>query len=658
MPEFELVSNYSPRGDQPQAIENLSNGINGGFTHQTLLGVTGSGKTFTMANVIQNVQRPTLVIAHNKTLAAQLFSEFRDFFPDNAVEYFVSYYDYYQPEAYLPTTDTYIEKDSSINEEIDRLRLSATKSLMERRDVIVVSSVSCIYNLGSPREWQEMSLFMKPGDEVDRSWIFSKLVDIQYERNDVEFTQGTFRARGDTVEIFPAQDNVAVRVEMFGDEIDRISYFEPLTGKVVREVEDDMQVVIYPAKHFVMPQSQIDRALVSIEEELKDTVAEFEKQGQLLEAQRIMQRTRFDIEMIEELGYCSGIENYSRHFDGRKPGEAPSSLLDFFPDDYLLIIDESHVTIPQIGGMHNGDRARKKSLIEYGFRLPSAYDNRPLNYREFEERINQVVYVSATPADYELGLSDQVVEQIIRPTGLVDPPVQVRPVANQIDDLMEEVRKVSESGYRTLVTTLTKKMAEDLTDYLLEMGIRVRYMHSDIDTLERAEIVRELRKGTFDVLVGINLLREGLDIPEVALVAILDADKEGFLRSERSLIQTIGRASRNVDAYAIMYADRITGSMSRAMSEMERRRNLQLEFNRKHNITPTSIMKEIQREIVEAEEVSTPATGVDMGLSKMEANSMLIDMEAEMHEAARNLEFEEAARLRDAIREMRETYSL
>jgi excinuclease ABC subunit B len=658
MPEFELVSNYSPRGDQPQAIENLSNGINGGFKHQTLLGVTGSGKTFTMANVIQNVQRPTLVIAHNKTLAAQLFSEFRDFFPDNAVEYFVSYYDYYQPEAYLPTTDTYIEKDSSINEEIDRLRLSATKSLMERRDVIVVSSVSCIYNLGSPRQWQEMSLFLKPGDEVDRSWIFGKLVDIQYERNDVEFTQGTFRARGDTVEIFPAQDNVAVRVEMFGDEIDRISYFEPLTGKVVREVEDDMQVVIYPAKHFVMPQSQIDRALVAIEEELKDTVAEFEKQGQLLEAQRIMQRTRFDIEMIEELGYCSGIENYSRHFDGRKPGEAPSSLLDFFPDDYLLIIDESHVTIPQIGGMHNGDRARKKSLIEYGFRLPSAYDNRPLNYREFEERINKAVYVSATPADYELGLSDQVVEQIIRPTGLVDPPVQVRPVANQIDDLMEEVRKVSENGYRTLVTTLTKKMAEDLTDYLLEMGIGVRYMHSDIDTLERAEIVRELRKGTFDVLVGINLLREGLDIPEVALVAILDADKEGFLRSERSLIQTIGRASRNVDAYAIMYADRITGSMSRAMSEMERRRNLQLEFNRKHNITPTSIMKEIQREIVEAEEVSTPATGVDMGLSKMEANSMLIDMEAEMHEASRNLEFEEAARLRDAIREMRETYSL
>jgi excinuclease ABC subunit B len=658
MPEFELVSNYSPRGDQPQAIENLSNGINGGFTHQTLLGVTGSGKTFTMANVIQNVQRPTLVIAHNKTLAAQLFSEFRDFFPDNAVEYFVSYYDYYQPEAYLPTTDTYIEKDSSINEEIDRLRLSATKSLMERRDVIVVSSVSCIYNLGSPREWQEMSLFMKPGDEVDRSWIFSKLVDIQYERNDVEFTQGTFRARGDTVEIFPAQDNVAVRVEMFGDEIDRISYFEPLTGKVVREVEDDMQVVIYPAKHFVMSQSQIDRALVSIEEELKDTVAEFEKQGQLLEAQRIMQRTRFDIEMIEELGYCSGIENYSRHFDGRKPGEAPSSLLDFFPDDYLLIIDESHVTIPQIGGMHNGDRARKKSLIEYGFRLPSAFDNRPLNYREFEERINQAVYVSATPADYELGLSDQVVEQIIRPTGLVDPPVQVRPVANQIDDLMEEVRKVSENGYRTLVTTLTKKMAEDLTDYLLEMGIRVRYMHSDIDTLERAEIVRELRKGTFDVLVGINLLREGLDIPEVALVAILDADKEGFLRSERSLIQTIGRASRNVDAYAIMYADRITGSMSRAMGEMERRRNIQLEFNRKHNITPTSIMKEIQREIVEAEEVSAPATAVDTGLSKMEANSMLIDLEAEMHEAARNLEFEEAARLRDAIREMRETYSL
>lgn len=656
MPFFQLVSDYVPKGDQPQAIEKLTEGILNGNRHQTLLGVTGSGKTFTMANVIQNVQRPTLVIAHNKTLAAQLFSEFRDFFPHNAVEYFVSYYDYYQPEAYLPTTDTYIEKDSHVNEEIDRLRLSTTRSLLERRDVIVVASVSCIYNLGSPQEWRNMSISLKQGEEIDRRSFFEKLVDIQYERNEIEFTQGTFRARGDTVEIYPAQDNRAVRVELFGDEIDRLSYFEPLTGKVIAEIDPESSLVIYPAKHFVMPMEHMDRALKSIERELDARVAELESGNHIIEAQRLLQRTKFDIEMIEEVGYCSGIENYSRHFDGRMPGEPPSSLLDFFPDDYLTIIDESHVTIPQIGGMHNGDRARKKSLVEYGFRLPSAFDNRPLNYREFEQRLNQVIYVSATPADYELEISDQVVEQIIRPTGLVDPEVIVRPVESQIDDLMGEIRNITEKGYRALVTTLTKKMAEDLTDYLLEMGIKVRYMHSDIDTIERAEIVRSLRKGDFDVLVGINLLREGLDIPEVSLVAILDADKEGFLRSERSLIQTIGRASRNVDGYAIMYADKITGSMKRAIAEMDRRRNLQLAYNRQHNIIPQSITKAIQRELVETEEVPLQAAEeftIAEILSSVEIQDMIIDLEAEMHEAARNLEFERAAVLRDRIRQLK-----
>ncbi|MDK2892693.1 excinuclease ABC subunit UvrB [Methanohalophilus sp.] len=657
MPSFELVSEFAPKGSQPQAIEKLSTGILEGHKHQTLLGVTGSGKTFTMANVIQNVQRPTLVIAHNKTLAAQLFSEFRDFFPNNAVEYFVSYYDYYQPEAYLPTTDTYIEKDSHVNDEIDRLRLSTTRSLLERRDVIVVASVSCIYNLGSPQEWRNMSIFLKQGEEIGRKELFGRLVDIQYNRNEIEFTQGTFRSRGDTVEIFPAQDNRAVRVELFGDEIDRLSYFEPLTGKTIAEVDPESNVMIYPAKHFVMPMEHMDRALRSIEKEMEARVAELESENRLIEAQRLSQRTKFDIEMIEELGYCNGIENYSRHFDGRMPGEPPSSLLDFFPDDYITFIDESHVTIPQIRGMHNGDRARKKSLVEYGFRLPSAFDNRPLNYEEFEQRLNQTIYVSATPADYELELSTQVVEQIIRPTGLVDPEVYVRPVKNQIDDLMAEIRNVTKKGYRTLVTTLTKKMAEDLTDYLLEMGIKVRYMHSDIDTLERAEIVRSLRKGEFDVLVGINLLREGLDIPEVCLVAVLDADKEGFLRSERSLIQTIGRASRNVDGYAILYADKVTGSMQRAMAEMDRRRNLQLEYNKIHGITPQSITKAIQRELVESEESlveSVPEFAIAENLSPLELQDMIIDLESEMHEAARNLEFERAAMLRDKIRVLKE----
>ncbi len=660
MRSFKLVSEYIPEGDQPKAISRLTEGMLSGKKHQTLLGVTGSGKTFTVANVIQNVQKPTLVIAHNKTLAAQLFSEFREFFPDNAVEYFVSYYDYYQPEAYLPTTDTYIEKDASINEEIDRLRLSATKSLLERRDVIVVSSVSCIYNLGSPDEWRAMSVILSPGKEIDRSSFLGSLINIQYERNDVDFTQGTFRLRGDTIEIFPAQENRGIRVELFGDEVERIVYFDPLTGKVLDEILEGETIGIYPAKHFVMPEEYIEKALTTIAAELHDRLSLLRSENRLLEAQRLEQRTNFDMEMIRELGYCSGIENYSRHFDGRRPGEPPSSLLNFFPDDYLVIIDESHVTIPQIRGMHNGDRARKESLIGYGFRLPSAFDNRPLRYDEFERQLNDVIYVSATPAEYELSKSGAVVEQIIRPTGLVDPHVTVRPVGNQVDDLLSEVHKVTDKGFRTLVTTLTKRMAEDLTEYLLELGIKVRYMHSDIDTLERAEIVRDLRKGEFDVLVGINLLREGLDIPEVAFVGILDADKEGFLRSERSLIQTIGRASRNSEGHVILYADKITGSMERAIGETNRRRMLQTEFNEKHDITPTTIRKALQKELVEAEKYQ-PVSGIMAmaeGASVREIADIIIDLEADMHLAAKNLEFERAAELRDRIRELREQYSV
>jgi len=660
MREFKLVSDYEPKGDQPGAIEQLSQGIRKKMRHQTLLGVTGSGKTFTVANVIQNVQMPTLVIAHNKTLAAQLFSEFREFFPDNAVEYFVSYYDYYQPEAYIPTTDTYIEKDASINEEIDRLRLSATRSLLERRDVIVVSSVSCIYNLGSPEEWRKMSVLLTVGDELDRSSFFEDLINIQYERNDIEFTQGTFRSRGDTVEVYPAQERQGIRIELFGDEIERIAYFDPVSGKVLHDLRPGESTMIYPAKHFVMSEEYIAGALESIEAELEVELAKLKSQNRLLEAQRLEQRTRFDLEMIKELGYCSGIENYSRHFDGRKPGEPPSSLLNFFPEDYLVVIDESHVTIPQIRGMHNGDRARKDALVSYGFRLPSAYDNRPLRYDEFERRLNYVLYVSATPAEFELQRSSAVVEQIIRPTGLVDPEVVVRPVENQVDDLIGELRKVTASGYRTLVTTLTKKMAEDLTDYLTELGIRVRYMHSDIDTLQRAEIVRDLRKGEFDVLVGINLLREGLDIPEVAFVAILDADKEGFLRSERSLIQTIGRASRNVNGRVILYADNMTGSMERAIRETNRRRKLQMEFNEEHGITPKSIQKALQKELVEYRESAevSDVTAIAEGLSTVELSDMIIDLESEMHLAAKNLDFERAAQLRDRIKELRENYAL
>ncbi|MCG7853068.1 MAG: excinuclease ABC subunit UvrB, partial [Methanosarcinaceae archaeon] len=607
MGSFQLVSDYKPKGDQPKAISDLTDGLMKDLKHQTLLGVTGSGKTFTVANVIQNVQKPTLVIAHNKTLAAQLYSEFRDFFPHNAVEYFVSYYDYYQPEAYIPVTDTYIEKDSSINDEIERLRLSATKSLTERRDVIVVSSVSCIYGLGSPNEWQAMTVVLTPGEEIDRSGLFASLINIQYERNDVNFVKGTFRSRGDTIEIYPAQEHQGIRIELFGDEIDRIMHFDPLTHKVLGTLEKGETIAIYPAKHFVIPHDLLERAIGSIEAELEVELAGLEAANRLLEAQRLSQRTKFDIEMLREIGYCSGIENYSRHFDGRSPGTPPATLIDFFPDDYLLVIDESHATIPQIRGMHNGDRARKDSLVENGFRMHSAYDNRPLRYDEFEQQINQAIYVSATPSEYELEKSSAVVEQIIRPTGLVDPAVTVRPVENQIDDLIGEIRKITAMGFRTLVTTLTKRMAEDLTDYLLEVGIRVRYMHSDIETLERAEIVRNLRKGDFDVLVGINLLREGLDIPEVAFVAILDADKEGFLRSERSLIQTIGRASRNVEGRVILYANIMTGSMERAISETNRRREIQMNYNKEHGIVPRTIQKVLQKELVESvEEAGKP----------------------------------------------------
>ncbi|WP_292468949.1 excinuclease ABC subunit UvrB [Methanolobus sp.] len=660
MRPFKLVSEYSPKGDQPKAISLLTEGLLSGKKHQTLLGVTGSGKTFTIANVIQNVQKPTLVIAHNKTLAAQLFSEFRDFFPDNAVEYFVSYYDYYQPEAYIPTTDTYIEKDSSVNEEIDRLRLSATKSLLERKDVIVVASVSCIYNLGSPDEWRAMSVMITPGMEIDRPSFLESLINIQYERNDIAFTQGTFRLRGDTIEIFPAQEKHGIRIELFGDEVDRVAYFDPVSGKVLEEVLPGESIGIYPAKHFVMPEEYIESALKTIEAESHDRLTVLRSENKLLEAQRLEQRVKFDMEMIRELGFCSGIENYSRHFDGRRPGEAPSSLLNFFPEDYLVVIDESHVSIPQIRGMHNGDRARKQSLVEYGFRLPSALDNRPLRYDEFENRLNDVIYVSATPAEYELEKSRAVVEQIIRPTGLIDPEVTIRPVETQVDDLIGEIRKVTAQGFRTLVTTLTKRMSEDLTDYLLELGIKVRYMHSDIDTLERAQIVRGLRKGDFDVLVGINLLREGLDIPEVAFVAILDADKEGFLRSERSLIQTMGRASRNLEGRVILYADRITGSMERAINETERRRKIQTEFNEKHGITPTTIRKALQKELVEGDKYQ-PASGV-MAIAEdasvREIADIIIDLEADMHLAAKNLEFEMAAELRDRIKELKDQYSL
>lgn len=640
MGTFKLVSGFEPKGDQIKAIEELSKGLEQGLKHQTLLGVTGSGKTFTVANVINKVQRPTLVISHNKTLAAQLYSEFKAFFPENAVEYFVSYYDYYQPEAYIPQTDTYIEKDASINEEINRMRLSATSSLFERRDVIVVASVSCIYGIGSPQEWLEMSLRIAKGEECQRRVILSRLVDMQYERNDIDFSAGKFRVRGDTVEVFPSYASSGVRIELFGDEIERISEFDTLTGKVLKERD---AIVVYPAKHFVMPQERIEAAIGSIESELRDRLRELKSTGKILEAARLEQRTKFDIEMMREIGYCQGIENYSRHMDGRRAGEPPYTLLDYFPKDFLIVIDESHVTLPQLRGMHAGDHARKDSLVDYGFRMPSAFDNRPLTFEEFSARVNQVLYVSATPAEYELSRSEQVVEQIIRPTGLVDPEIVVKPVKGQIDDLIGEIRAKTEKKHRILVTTLTKRMAEDLTEYLLGVGIKARYMHSEIETLERIEIIRGLRLGEFDVLVGINLLREGLDIPEVALVAILDADKEGFLRSDRSLLQTIGRTSRNIEGRVVMYADNMTGSMQRAIGETNRRRAMQIEYNHEHNITPQTIRKAVEKREITGEALPP----------KEELFNYIVELEAEMHRAAKNLEFEHAAEIRDRIAKVR-----
>ena len=652
MPEFHVVSEYSPSGDQPEAIDALASGLEAGIDEQTLLGVTGSGKTYTMAKVIERVQRPTLVLAHNKTLAAQLCSEFREFFPDNAVEYFVSYYDYYQPEAYIPTTDTYIEKDSATNEEIDRLRLSATASLIERRDVIVVSSVSCIYGLGEPEDFEAMMVPIRVGLEIPRDELIRRLIEIRYERNDIAFERNMIRVRGDTVEVWPAYyKDSAIRIEFFGDEIDRVSEFNPVTGAVIRRLTN---IPIFPASHYITPKEKLQRAVKEIRRECDERVAFFKSQDKLLEAQRIEQRTNFDIEMINELGYCSGIENYSRILSGRAPGSAPMTLLDYFPKDFVLFIDESHVTLPQVRAMYRGDRARKETLVEYGFRLPSAFDNRPLKFEEFQERIGQVVYVSATPGEYERTRSGQIVEQIIRPTGLLDPEISVRPVEGQIDDLMDEVKARIAKNERTLVTTLTKKMAEDLSAYLTGAGIKCRYMHHDIGTIERMEIIRDLRLGEFDVLVGINLLREGLDLPEVSLVAILDADKEGFLRSETSLIQTIGRAARNAEGKVIMYADTITPSMQAAIDETERRRKKQDAFNKAHGIVPRTIKKDV-RDIIELspeqEKSGHRRDGVRM--TESERREEIAKLEKKMREAAKMLEFEYAAVLRDQLIKLR-----
>ena len=648
--KFKLVSSYRPTGDQPQAIDKLAEGILRGDRAQTLLGVTGSGKTFTMANVIARVNRPTLVLAHNKTLAAQLCSEFREFFPENAVEYFVSYYDYYQPEAYIPGTDTYIEKDSSINDEIDKLRHSATCALGERRDVIIVASVSCIYSLGAPEDYRSMVISLRPGMQMERDELLRRLVDRQYDRNDINFVRGKFRVRGDVVEIFPAgSSDTAVRVEFFGDEIDRLTEINPLTGEVKAVMSHEM---IYPASHFITPPGKLKEALEEIEAELQERIRYFRDNDMLLEAQRIEQRTRYDMEMLEEIGFCKGIENYSRILAGRAPGSTPYTLLDHFPEDYLMIVDESHVTIPQVRGMYFGDRGRKQTLVDYGFRLPSAFDNRPLNFDEFQSKIHQIIYVSATPAQFEREQSTQVAEQVIRPTGLVDPEVIVKPVEGQIEDLLSEINGRVEHGERTLVTTLTKKMAEDLTDYLKGFGVKVRYMHHDINTMERMEIIRDLRLGKFDVLVGINLLREGLDIPEVSLVAILDADKEGFLRSETSLIQTIGRAARNAGGQVIMYADSVTDSMERAIRETNRRREIQMAYNKEHGIVPKTIVKSVA-EIIE---ISAKDTIDKKGkrLSDMEKQKLIRAYTAEMKEAAKLLEFEQAAFLRDKIKKLQD----
>ena len=646
---FKLVSDYKPTGDQPQAIEYLSKGIEEGKKFQTLLGVTGSGKTFTMANIIQKVQRPTLVLAHNKTLAGQLYSEFKEFFPENNVEYFVSYYDYYQPEAYIPSSDTYIEKDASINDEIDKLRHSATLSLFETRDVIIVASVSCIYGLGDPVDYQEMMLSLRPRMQKSREDIMKKLISMQYTRNEIDFKRGTFRAKGDVLEIYPSSESEsAVRIEFWGDEVEKINEINPLTGKIIGLIK---HILIPPASQYVTSKEKIAKAITTIEEEMKQQVEYFKSQGKLIEAQRIEERTNFDMEMLRETGFCQGIENYSRHISGRPAGSPPYTLFDYFPKDFLLLIDESHATIPQVRAMYNGDRARKESLVKYGFRLPSAFDNRPLKFEEFEERINQVVFVSATPADYEKKHSKgNVVEQIIRPTGLLDPKIEVKPVENQIDDLIEQIRQRVEKKERVLVTTLTKKMAEDLTAYLSGIDIKVRYMHSDIKALERMEIIRDLRLGEFDVLVGINLLREGLDIPEVSLVAILDADKEGFLRSERSLIQTIGRAARNTDGKVIMYADELTESMEKAISETNRRREIQMQYNKQHGITPKTIQKSV-RDTIKASIVAEASEKYELNKDSS-IEDIIAKLTDEMVEHAQKMEFEEAARLRDKIKEL------
>lgn len=645
MPKFQVVSPYQMAGDQPAAVEALSAGVENGLTEQTLLGVTGSGKTFTMANIIERTQRPTLVLAHNKTLAAQLCSELREFFPHNAVEFFVSYYDYYQPEAYIASTDTYIEKDSAINDEIDRLRHSATSALFEREDVIIVASVSCIYSLGDPIDYKNMVISLRPGMIRDRDELLRKLIEIQYERNDIAFERNRFRVRGDVVEIWPAYaENMAFRVEFFGDEIDRLCEINPLTGAATRDVQ---HVAIYPASHYVTTKEKMARAIEELEQELNERVKWFEDHGKLVEAQRIAQRTRYDIEMMQEIGFCSGIENYSRVISGRAPGSAPFTLIDYFPKDFLLIVDESHVTLPQVRAMYHGDYARKKSLIDNGFRLPSAFDNRPLNFEEFNDRINQVIYVSATPGDYERERSGQIVEQVIRPTGLLDPLIEVRPVEGQIDDLLGEIHAVTARKERVLVTTLTKKMAEDLTDYLENAGVRVRYLHHDVKTIERMELIRDLRLGLYDVLVGINLLREGLDLPEVSLVAILDADKEGFLRSETSLIQTIGRAARNAEGRVVMYADTITNSMRRAIDETARRREKQMAFNKEHGIIPKTIQKNVHEIIEISSESKTPGK---KRMSKTERTAEIARLTRQMKEAAKLLEFELAAELRDQIK--------
>jgi len=658
--KFNLVSDYPPQGDQPHAIKKLIEGIQKDYKNQTLLGVTGSGKTFTMANIIQKIQLPTLVISHNKTLAAQLCSEFRRFFPDNAVEYFVSYYDYYQPEAYIPRTDTYIEKDSSINEEIDRLRLSATSSLFERRDVIIVASVSCIYGLGSPKDYQELVLKISKNDIFKRDNILERLINIHYERNDIDFHRGCFRVRGDVIEIFPSYLEYAFRIELWGDKIEAISQIDPLTGKVIKRKD---KLVVYPAKHFVTTKDKLERAILSIKEELIPRLKYFKKEGKLLEAQRLEQRTKYDLEMLKEVGYCSGIENYSRHISGRKPGEPPATLLDYFPSNFMMFVDESHVTIPQLRGMFAGDKSRKDSLVEYGFRLPSAYDNRPLYFKEIENYMDKVIFVSATPAKYELEKSKQTVEQVIRPTGLVDPEIILIPAKNQIDSLITEIKKRTEKKERVLVTTLTKRMAEDVAEYLEEINIKAKYLHSEIKTLERINILKDLRLGKFNVLVGVNLLREGLDLPEVSLVAILDADKEGFLRSETSLIQTMGRAARNINGTVILYCENITGSIRRAMKETNRRREIQLEYNRKYQITPKTITKTVEEFAVinnvnNFKDFSTVNEEHEKYLSKGNLWLLIKSLEKEMKQAAKNLDFERAALLRDEIRRLKKEKTL